>query len=55
MEHTLPYWKARKVDIRNCIAAAHPKSSYWADLWHAYRFACRKVEMIERKVLVKGH
>ena len=28
--------------------------SYWADLWQAYRFACRKVEMMERKILVKG-
>ena len=55
MERNLSYWKARKVDVRNCIAAAHPKSSYSADLWQAYRFASRKIEIIERKVLVKGH
>ena len=52
MEHNLAYWKARKVDIRNCIAAAHPKSSYWADLWNAYKFASRKVEQAERRVLI---
>ena len=54
MERNLAYWKARKIDIRNCKAEADSKSSYWADLCQAYRFASRKVEMLERKILVKG-
>ena len=49
----LAYWKQRQVDLRNCIAAAHPRSSYWADLWRAYRYAEAKVEAIEARVLVK--
>jgi len=49
----LAYWKQRQVDLRNCVAAAHPRSSYWAELWRAYRYAEAKVEAIEAKVLVK--
>ena len=49
----LAYWKQRQVDLRNCIAAAHPRSSYYAELWLAYRYAVSKVEAIEAKVLVK--
>lgn len=53
MKRSLSYWKARKIDIRNCIAAADKRSSYWADLWNAYRFASRKVEQVERKILIR--
>ena len=49
----LAYWKGRKVQLRQCIAAAHANSSYWAELWRAYRYASRSVEKIERRILVK--
>ena len=52
-ERNLAYWKSRKVDVRNCIAAADKRSSYWAELWNAYRFASSKVEQAERKILVR--
>lgn len=52
-EHDLLYWKGRKVDIRNCIAATDKRSSYWADLWNAYKFASRKVENAERRILIR--
>jgi|GEM_PF-6458553 len=52
-DHDLAYWKARKVTLRDCIAAASPLSSYWADLQQAYRYACHKVEEKERRILIK--
>ena len=52
-ERNLAYWKSRKIDVRNCIASADERSSYWTDLWNAYRFASRKVEQAERKILVR--
>ena len=48
----LAYWKQRQVDLRNCVAAAHPRSSYWAELWRAYRYAETKVRTIEARILV---
>jgi hypothetical protein len=53
MERNLSYWKSRQIDIRNCLAAAHPKSSYWGDLWNAYKFAKRKVQELEDRKLIK--
>jgi hypothetical protein len=53
MERSLPYWKARQIDMRNCLAAASPLSSYWGDLWNAYKFAKRKVRELEEGKLVK--
>jgi len=49
MERNLAYWKARKIDIKNCIAMTRRCSPYWADLWHSYRFAETKVNKLELK------
>jgi len=50
---TLAYLKARKVNLRNCIAVASPLSSYWCMLQQEYKQVKIQIDQIEQNILVR--